>query len=67
VDLLVLFRSLTDRRQMVTDLYQSVSAMDLPKDIVAATIDEYGRYRHVANTIHNAAAQHGIVVYERNN
>jgi predicted nucleotidyltransferase len=64
VDLLVLFRSLADRRQTVTALYEYVMGMNLPKDIVAATVDEYERYKHVANTIYNAAAQHGIVVYE---
>jgi uncharacterized protein len=64
VDLLVLFPDLDDRRDVVTRLYDSVNRMDLPKDIVASTVAEYERYKDVANTIYNAAAEHGVVVYE---
>jgi predicted nucleotidyltransferase len=65
VDLLVLFRDLDDRRTTVTELYEAVNGMDLPKDIVAVTIAEFERYRGVANTIYQAADVCGVVVYER--
>jgi predicted nucleotidyltransferase len=65
VDFLVLFRSIEDRRATVTELYEAVNGMELPKDIVASTVAEFERYRGVANTIYQAADVCGVVVYAR--
>jgi predicted nucleotidyltransferase len=64
VDLLVLFEDVPDPRRLATELYEAVLGMELPKDMVAATLSDFERYKSVANTVHQAAAHHGIVVYE---
>jgi predicted nucleotidyltransferase len=65
VDLLVLFDALDGRREIVARLYEAVNGMQLPKDIVVSTVDEFERYKSVANTIHRVAADGGVIVYDR--
>lgn len=64
VDLLVLFDELTDRRGIVTDLYDSVSEIDVPKDIIIATVDEFERFRLVENTTFFNIDKDGKVVFD---
>jgi uncharacterized protein len=65
VDLLVLFETLENRREMVTALYESVSDINVPKDILIATTAEYERFRTVVNTTFASIAGDERVLYER--
>jgi predicted nucleotidyltransferase len=64
-DFLVLFRDLPDPRAAVSELYAAVSGCGLPKDVVAATVATFERYKDVINTLFWSAAREGKVVYER--
>jgi predicted nucleotidyltransferase len=65
VDLLVLFDELTDRREVVSRLYNALSGSELPKDVVVATTAEFDRYKNVVNTIYWFAEHEGRLLYER--
>jgi predicted nucleotidyltransferase len=65
VDLLVLFESLENRREVVTALYESIRDISVPKDILIATTAEYERFRSVVNTTFYDIGGDGKVLYER--
>ena len=65
VDLLVLFEKVGDRREVVTRLYESVQDINVPKDILIATVSEYERFRTVVNTTFYCIDGDGKVLYER--
>ena len=65
VDLLVLYDRLDNRREMVTALYESVRDINVPKDILIVTADEFERFRTVVNTTFFDIDGDGKVMYER--
>jgi uncharacterized protein len=65
VDLLVVLRDVTARREKRLDIRTALHGVGVAKDIVVASPDEMERYRDVVGTIIRPALLHGKVLYER--
>ena len=65
VDLLVVMKNVTDRRQAAIAIRRLLRDLPISKDIIVVTPDEVSRRKHVVGTIIHAALRDGKVVYER--
>lgn len=65
VDLLVIFPSLDDEREMAINVRRALRGMSVCKDILVSTPDEIRRRGHIIGTVLRSALNEGKVVYER--
>ena len=63
VDLLVIVRTVDDRRKLRIEIHRAVTGMGLPKDIVVLTSDEFERKRKIPGTVAYPADRDGRVLY----
>lgn len=65
IDLLVVMRDVTDKRQAAIEIRRSLGDLLVSKDIVVTTPDEIATRGHVVGTVLHAAIREGKVLYEQ--
>ena len=64
-DFLVITRSKGKRRALMLAMDRSLRGLNLARDIIILTPEEYERERDIPGTIARPAAQEGKILYER--
>jgi len=64
-DLLVIFRSVRDRRSKAAQIYAHLAGSGMPKDIVVVSRADVERYGDLHGMIIRPALEEGRVLYER--
>lgn len=64
VDILVICRFEGKRRHLMLEMDRALGGLDLARDIIVLTPEEFERDRHIPGTIARPAWREGIVVYE---
>jgi len=64
VDILVICPTKGNRRALTLDMYRALESLDIAKDIVVLTKDEFERNRKIPGTIARPAWLEGRVLYE---
>ena len=65
VDLLVVFPTVEDKREMEIDIRHSLRGLSVCKDIVVSTPDEIRGRGHIIGTVLRSALRDGKVLYEQ--
>lgn len=67
LDLLVVLDAapVDQRRQLMVALRQATRTLDVPRDLLVTSTDDFERNRSAVGTTEYEPANHGIVVYER--
>lgn len=64
VDLLVICPVIGSRRELMVAMDRSLARLDIARDIVVLTPEEFERDRHIPGTIARPAAREGRVLYD---
>lgn len=65
VDLLIVMKDISDKRQAAIEIRQSLLDFHVSKDILVTTPEEIARLKDVVGTIIYAATREGKVLYEQ--
>lgn len=65
VDILVICSIKGNRRELTLDMYKTLENIDIAKDIIVLTKEEFERNRKIPGTIARPAWLEGKVLYER--
>ena len=65
VDLLIVKETSLPVPQRVMEIRKYLSKYHIPKDIVYKTPQEFGRFKHIVNTLDYGIEKHGVILYER--
>ena len=65
IDLLVISAVKGDRFALILDMYDSLQGMNLAKDIIVLTPDEFERDRQIPGTVARPAWMEGKILYEQ--
>jgi len=65
IDLLVICLLERDRFDLMLDMYDSLQGMELAKDIIVLTPEEFERDRQIPGTIARPAWKEGKILYEQ--
>lgn len=65
IDILVISAVNGDRFALILDMYDSLQGMDLAKDIIVFTPDEFERDRQIPGTVARPAWMEGKILYEQ--
>jgi len=64
IDILVISAVKGDRFALILDMYDSLQGMNLAKDIIVLTPDEFERDRQIPGTVARPAWMEGKILYE---
>lgn len=65
VDLLIVKDTSLPVPQRVMEIRKILSKYDIPKDILYKTPQEFGRFKHIVNTLDYEIETKGVILYER--
>ena len=65
IDILVISAVKGDRFALILDMYDSLQGMNLAKDIIVLTPDEFERDRQIPGTVARPAWMEGKILYEQ--
>jgi uncharacterized protein len=63
IDLLVIMPNGTHRRKTAHKLYRTIRKIDVPLDILVATLQDLEKYQHDPSLIYHHILQEGVEVY----
>ena len=65
VDLLIVKETSLPVPKRVLEIRKILSKYDIPKDILYKTPQEFGRFKHIVNTLDYEIETKGVILYER--
>lgn len=65
LDLAVIMPTVSSRHKESVKLYKLLSGIQLPKDIIVSSLEEFDFYKHEPGSVFKTINEKGIVLYDR--
>jgi predicted nucleotidyltransferase len=65
IDLLIVMDHVQSKREQQIAIRMMLQDLELPKDIIVTTSDEFRRYKNIVGTVAYPAAREGKILYAR--
>lgn len=65
LDLAIILPTVSSRHKESAKLYKLLSGIELPKDIIVSSLEEFDFYKHEAGSVFKTINEKGVVLYGR--
>ena len=65
LDLAVIMREVSSKHKESVKLYKILSGINLPKDIIVSSLEEFDFYKHEPGSVFKTINEKGVLLYDR--